>query len=476
MRQPESCVQAGAARRDITPPIGIYHRMWGAAAHDRATGIHRPLYATALVLRPLDGPQCHELAILALDHCLLWPRELHEMQARVAAAAGVPPQQVLLSFSHTHAAGLMGLERTSLPGGELIAPYLDELATRAGEALREARQCVQPAVIGYALGQCNLAMHRDMYDEERDAWVCGPHPHGPADDTLLAARITSATGKPLATVVNYACHPTTLAWENSLISPDFVGALRETVEAAGCGLCLFLQGASGDLGPRRCYVADPNVADQNGRQLGYAALAALESLLPPQTEYVYAGTVVSGALLGWWHLEPVADERRAQQAIWKCAQWQVDLPVRPGLPTAEEVRAQLAHCEAAESHASASGQFQQAAVWRARAEICRRQLVRLEHVPGGRYPLSVTTCRLGEAVWICVEAEHYQYLQRTLRARFEGTPLLVTTLTNGSLPMYLPTRETYGTGIYQETIALLAPGCLEQLADEIADKVSQLLM
>lgn len=476
MRQPESRLQAGAARRDITPPIGIYHRMWGAAVHDRATGIHRPLCATALVLRSLDGPQCHELAILAIDHCLLWPYELHEIQSQVAAAAGMRPEQVLLCFSHTHAAGLMGLERSSLPGGELIAPYLDELAARAAEAVCEARQCVEPAVIGYAVGHCNLAMHRDMFDAERGAWVCGPHPHGPADDTLLAVRVTSATGKPLATVINYACHPTTLAWENTQISPDFVGALRETVEGAGWGLCLFLQGASGDLGPRRCYVGDPNVADQNGRQLAHAALAALEGLLPPQTEYVYRGAVISGALLGWWHLEPVAHERQAQQAVWRCAQWQVDLPLRPGLSTAEEVRAELAHCEAVESAARSAGHFEQVVLWRARAEICRRQLVRLKHVPAGRYPLSVTACRLGEAVWIWVEAEHYQYLQRTLRGRFEGTPLVVTTLTNGSLPTYLPTRETYGTGIYQETIALLAPGCLEQLAAEIGGKVSQLLL
>ena len=24
--------------------------------------------------------------------------------------------------------------------------------------------------------------------------------------------------------MNYACHPTTLAWQNTLISPDYVGA------------------------------------------------------------------------------------------------------------------------------------------------------------------------------------------------------------------------------------------------------------
>ena len=39
----------GVARRDVTPPVGIYARSWGAATHEVAEGIHRPLTATAVV-------------------------------------------------------------------------------------------------------------------------------------------------------------------------------------------------------------------------------------------------------------------------------------------------------------------------------------------------------------------------------------------------------------------------------------------
>ena len=75
------------------------------------------------------------------------------------------------------------------------------------------------------------------------------------------ARIAADDGLTLGTVVNYACHPTTLAWQNTLISPDYVGALREVVERATEAPCLFLQGASGDLGPREGFVGDAEVAD-----------------------------------------------------------------------------------------------------------------------------------------------------------------------------------------------------------------------
>src|SRR5207302_773883 len=75
--------------------------------------------------------------------------------------------------------------------------------------------------------------------------------------------------------------------------------------------CLFLQGASGDLGPCEGFVGDPAVADRNGRQLGYAVLAALESLSPPLTRFEYQGPVVSGATLGTWAHVPL-DERSRQ--------------------------------------------------------------------------------------------------------------------------------------------------------------------
>ena len=50
---------------------------------------------------------------------------------------------------------------------------------------------------------------------------------------------------------------------------------------------MFLQGASGDTGPRDGFVGDTEVADRNGRQLGYAALSALESIPTPAMTSVF---------------------------------------------------------------------------------------------------------------------------------------------------------------------------------------------
>jgi hypothetical protein len=56
---PTTHCRFGVARRDVTPPVGIYSRSWGAATHDVAEGVHRPLTATAAVgssTRPTAPP------------------------------------------------------------------------------------------------------------------------------------------------------------------------------------------------------------------------------------------------------------------------------------------------------------------------------------------------------------------------------------------------------------------------------------
>src|SRR5262245_50429079 len=303
LETPQTRCRAGFARADITPPVGIYHRLWGAALHDRSTGVHRPLTATALWLGP-EGEGDAKL-ILALDHCLMDAADQAAIRERTGEVARIRPDQVHVHCSHPHASGWISRSRASYPGGELIEPYLKEVAGVCADLAREASEVARPATVVYGTGRCQLAGHRDYFDAEREQSVCGFNPAGPADDTVLVGRAIADDGATLGTLVNYACHPTTLAWQNTLLSPDFVGAMREVVEQPTAGPSLFLQGASGDLGPRDGFVADPAVADRNGRRLGFAALSALEALPPPGTRFTYAGPVISGATLGTWKHEPL---------------------------------------------------------------------------------------------------------------------------------------------------------------------------
>src|ERR1051326_1301554 len=93
---------------DITPPAGIYHRMWGAAKHERATGVHRALRATVAVFAPSPHPSPplgagegvpagrgrgrlradSSQILLALDHCVLGAVEHEQLVTDVARDSG----------------------------------------------------------------------------------------------------------------------------------------------------------------------------------------------------------------------------------------------------------------------------------------------------------------------------------------------------------------------------------------------------
>jgi hypothetical protein len=475
VRTPTSRLRLGHARADITPPVGIYHRLWGAARHDRATGVHRPVEADVLALAPVgsDGPP--QLIRALLDLAGLVQSQHATMVRALAAGAGAKPEQVMLTYSHSHSSGWFVPDRIPLEGGELIPGYLKELEARLRTAAAEAAGRMRSATISYASGFSNMAANRDYRDEERGIYACGLNPDAPVDGTVVVGRITDETSGAIAgTLVNYACHPTSLAWENSLLSPDYPGALRETVERATGAPCSFAQGACGDIGPRRGFVGDTAVADRNGEQVGYAALEALSSLGPPNADLAYAGPVVSGATLGTWQDTPHDPARRAESERFTGGPFSVELPLKPR-PDRGALEGELGERLTAQREAEKRGDTVAARDHGAHAERARRWLARLTDFPGGEtYPVSCAAYRLGDAIWIATGGEPYSFLQTELRRRFPNETILVSPLLGDLQVAYLLTQEAYGTGRYQEEPSILARGCLEQLTEIIADRISRL--
>ncbi|WP_425616822.1 neutral/alkaline non-lysosomal ceramidase N-terminal domain-containing protein [Anatilimnocola sp. NA78] len=473
---PQSVCRFGVAHGDITPPVGIYHRMWGAATHDQAVGVHRPLVASTAIFQCESDTTGDCRVLITLDHCLLGEAEMELLKSTIAEISGVRQAQLMVTFTHTHGAGLMSLDRANLPGGDLIAPYLREVAQRCGHLVAQAQQQLAEAIITYGHGRCSLAANRDFFDTERQQYVCGFNPGAPADDTVVVARVTNTAGQVLATFINYACHPTTLAWENQLISPDFIGALRETVEQATSNApCIFLQGASAELGPREGFVGDVAVADRNGRQLAYAALEVLTALPPAGTSYVYQGPTISGATLGTWKDLPWTSARRTQASALRWQATKLDLAYRQDRPSRDEVEAKLEQLQQRELEALAAGEQAEARDVHALIERQTRMLRRLDELPPDAYPYQIQAWRMGDAIWLGVRGELYSGLQTSLRTKFPRTPLVVMTLVDGWGPSYIVPQEKYGLGLYQESVAVLAPGTFEQVVSAATQLITELL-
>jgi hypothetical protein len=440
----------GVARRDITPPSGIFFRCWGPATLDTPLGVHRPLTLTALALR---AAEVEPLVLISAD--LGWWQQIADerhIRASLLEALGLTEERVLINLSHTHSGPSLCSSDAQQPGGHLIAPYLDALRDAAISAAREAIAGAKPGRLEWANGLCDLAVNRDLPIDQR--YYVGFNPAGDADATLLVGRVTRFDGTLVATLVNYACHPTTLAWQNELISPDYVGAMREVIEQASGGApCMFLQGASGELAPREGYVGDPGVADRHGRRLGYAALSVLSGMLAPRTELAFTQTIESGAPLALW--EPVERAEDGRLAA-VCLKVRCELKKLPSLERLEQLwqgveqrslRERLARAERQQAiYAGQESTLHPAWVW-----------------------------RIGGAALIAHPGEAYSHLQRRLRAGRPDQAVVVCNVTNGPGWVYLPPREAYATDRYSVWQTVLAAGSLERLEEACERELAELM-
>ena len=440
LSHPEFHGRIGVARQVITPPVGIYARLWGSATHDVAEGVHRPIFGSCVVFQDLKGG--NELVLLALDACILVQEEIVKIRNSIMQEFNLEPQQLTLHPSHSHSIPSYVRKHAERPGGHLIAPYLDSLLLACGALIRQARAAVQESILSWAYGRCALAFNRDFIDPASGREVCGQNPLERADDTLLVGRIADSSGKIRATFVNYACHPVSLGGANRLISPDYIGAMREIVEKeTGGAICVFLHGASGDLTPRRSYEANVEAADQNGRELGYAALSTLASMFPPGQKLQYQGIEESGTALGVWRLTP----KPSVNATLSAQMVATRLPLK-SMPSRAEIEQALV------------GATERYEIERLERTLGRRELAG-EGSEGDYY---LTLWRLGDSFMVSIPSELYSQLQIELRAKFPDAAVAILNLSNGTF-MYLPKSPVYGRDVYPVRVALYERGALEQV-------------
>ena len=374
--------------------------------------------------------------------------------SRLHRDLSVEPANLIFALSHTHSAPILMDADESLPGSDLHRTWMKELFESTVRTVRQAMEGWFVGTIDWHTGHCGLATNRDLPDPDpsRKRIVCGYNPDGKPDDTLLVGRITDATGRIRGTLVNYACHPTTLAWENEAISPDYVGAMRETMQQATNAPAFFLQGNSGELAPRYQYVRDPEVADRHGRELGFAALATLNGMEPPGAQLRYAEIVESGAPLAAWRHEPnePSPELRALSTS-------VALPIK-NWPSADELESQHRKCT---DHAL--------------KERLRRKLsIRLGLGDASTFELPVHVWRIGDAVLVGSSCEAYSVLQRELRRRFPDTTILCMNLINGSIG-YVPPAELYDQDVYTVWQTPFDRGSYERLLETMTREISNVL-
>ncbi len=311
-------LKAGAGRSDITPPVGIAHAGWGAQTHQVSEGNDMPLYVTALALS--NGNL--QVAIVDIDIGILTAAQDAGMRELISERTGIAQDNIRLSYSHTHSApATFGGWLTE--GMGLVDQWLLELPGAAADAVDQAIKAQVPAVPSFGVGECDININRRPADDAGELFT-GRNWDGFVDRSVEVVGLDDLDGNPVATLVNYACHPTIMGHLNRWVTPDFPGPMRRVVEQTVGGICLFLQGASGNQGPVDGFTGDLRVYRKAGAKLGAEASRVRLQMDPFERKERLVEILTSGADLGNNEDVAVSEADDALAVSWV----DVDLPAR----------------------------------------------------------------------------------------------------------------------------------------------------
>jgi hypothetical protein len=443
---------AGTGRCDITPAPGTPQGGWGAQTHQRGLGSDLPLYATALVIG--------DIAIVDVDSIGFDPEWTQRIIGAITKLTGIRSENIRLSCTHTHSGPNTFRLSVITEGRDMILEYLDTLPLKIGGAVWQAQQNMRPVRIGAGSGSCGINVNRRL-PLPAGRVVIGPNPSGPVDHTVRVVRIDGLDEKPVATLVHYACHPTTIAWQSQFNTPDYPGMAKRVVEEQIGGTCLFLQGATGNVGPKRGFTGDMTVYRKIGKMLGLEAskIALGIETLPRQEKLV--GLQESGATIALFEYE----EAPSPPAICEVRSRFVQLPLKQ-FPSPQEAEAEAGALREQLNRLRQEGdqaRIREATAMATQAGM-RADRARLYH---GKTHIDwqLQGIRLGPVALICIPGEPFTEMGQEIARRSPFEHTLFSGYSNGGFG-YIPVRSAYSEGGYEVESSPFAAGAAELIVEE----------
>lgn len=432
-------LMAGTGRCDITPAPGTPQGGWGAQTHQRGLGADLPLYATALALS--DSRQM--AAIIDVDAGGFDKEWTEKIIAAVVDLTKLPREHIRFSCTHTHSGPNTYRLGTIAEGLDMSLAYLEGLPMRIASAVWQAQQNLKSVRIGAASGQCEINVNR-RFRMPDGAAVVGRNWSGPVDHTVRIIRFDDLNETPVATIVHYACHPTTNAWQCQYFTPDYPGVVRQVIEQQVGGTCLFLQGAAGNLTPRRGFTGDLRVYRRLGKILGLEAskIATGIETLPRHERLV--GVLQSGTALALYEdetAEPDFPIFRIQSRVLK-------LPLRQYSPPEQlEAEAEDLRKELKRMRGKSSEEEIRVATARATQAGMRAEMARLYY---GKTHIDwqLQGIRIGPVALLSIPGEPFTEINQKIVADSPFPHTLFSGYSNGGFG-YLPIKSMFEEGGYE---------------------------
>ena len=243
--------KVGAAKIDITPDTsgggirggmmggrggmmgrggGMFGARGGGASggFPGAEGILDHLYARAIVID--NGTT--SAALVSVDAAGVRDNIWSQLGARIEQELNIPAKNLMINPTHTHSGS-----------GSASVEQLFNL-------IKDAREKLQPARIGYGTGVSYINVQRDIIDPKTHNWWEGANYDGPSDKTVAVIKFETLDGEPIAVYFNYACHAV-VTGNTDMVSGDWPGEAERYIEDSFDDKCvaLFSVGAQGDQNP-----------------------------------------------------------------------------------------------------------------------------------------------------------------------------------------------------------------------------------
>ncbi|NQW20169.1 MAG: neutral/alkaline non-lysosomal ceramidase N-terminal domain-containing protein [Chloroflexi bacterium] len=447
-------LNAGVARVDISPKVGVAHAGWGAQTHQVSLGNDMPLLVTALVVTKDDV----ELAIVDVDIGIFTNQQDKDIRELISKESGIPFGNIRLAYTHTHS-GPITFGQWIKEGIDLANEWWNTIPGACAKAVAEAKNSIQPARTGFGRGNCDVNINRRPSRDNGELFT-GRNWDGFVDHSVDVVSFDDADGNPIATIVNYAMHPTIMGHENQWVTPDFPGPMRSVVEHTVGGLCLFLQGASGNQGPVDGFTGDLRVYRKAGAKLGAEASRVRLNIDPLEREERLDQILLSGADLGIYTDVPT-NESDDTVAISNVP---VGLPSRDVISLEDAQNAfNAAENELEKTRASDTSEEE---VRRAVSKVMRANIqlsvARLSDTNSrnGYIEITAQSMRMGETVLVSIPVEPFVELADEVKKRSGSANTIFSGFSNGHIN-YLATDMAYEEGGYEVSVTVFAPGSAE---------------
>lgn len=427
---------AGYAKIDITPDYPIGLGGYSNAEKRISEGVEDRIYATCIALS--EGEKT--VLIYTVDNCGSSQTVTTSFRQKIGEAVGIPKEDIFYTASHSHnCPALSGHDQAE----KYTAFLVDAMIEGAKKALADRAPAVTMAAKKLFLGM-NATRHIQLANGEvaGSDWRSRNSPPigdaGTPDSQMVLVKF-AREGKRDILLINWQGHPDCSGQIGKLmISPSFVGPLRDTVAAGSGAEVAYFTGADGNM-VIQSRLPDRKLGMDYRRyavHMGTLALSLMDEL-----------QVVEGTGIATANAFVEAPIDHSWDPMIEAANEVYDLFKKTDRPTADVL----------------GKQYNFSSCYQARA-------IRSRYSMGKSITLEVSALRVGGVGFACGSYEMFSESGLEIKSRSPYEYTMVLTGNSG----YIPSRRAFANRCYESDTGFYAEGTAELLVDNFVELLEKL--